>query len=184
MHNEMQPNAGSLARWAMSSAAAERPAQSSAHAVATAVERALSEQGARAALEILNMRTRYRFTGLYRVEGMVLRNLCLFDRENPGVCSVGDVSLLEDTFCDVVARSRTPLAIANARDDGRVSDRSSRTPVVSYCGVPVQGAVPPTGTLCHYDFRPRLVWPDEVEVLVRVAPLFAATVAQVSAVGP
>ena len=153
-------------------------------AVRREVDRALRAGGLLPALGVLNARTRYRFTGLYRVEGSVLRNICLFDRENPTICGMGDVNLLHDTYCQVVSRSDGPFATADARIDERVSDIAPRTPVVSYSGVPVVCDRGARGTLCHFDTRPRLFWPEEVPVMESVAPLFAPALAQVSAVGP
>jgi hypothetical protein len=153
-------------------------------AVRRDVDLAMREGGLLPALGVLNARTRYRFTGLYRVEGSVLRNICLFDRENPTICGMGDVSLLRDTYCQIVASSDVPFATADGRIDERVADLTSRTPVISYSGVPVVCDHGQRGTLCHFDMRPRLFWPEEVPVMESVASLFAPALYQVSAVGP
>ena len=57
----------------------------------------------------------------------------------------------------------------------------ARERVQSYCGVPIWldgGRL--WGTLCHYDVRPRLLPHAEVEVLERVAALFAAHVVRMT----
>src|SRR5690349_7006368 len=50
-----------------------------------AMEVRLHDLGPKGALEFLNARTRYRFTGIYHAEPPLLRNLFLFDRENPSL---------------------------------------------------------------------------------------------------
>ena len=54
-----------------------------------ALSRLLHGRGLHAALGYLNERTRYRFTGLYRADPPLLRNIGLFDRENPDIDASG-----------------------------------------------------------------------------------------------
>ncbi len=127
-----------------------------------------------AALAYLNARTRFRFTGIYRVEPPLLRNLHLFDRENPALNVSGNSSPLEDTYCSITARSERGFATPDASADRRLKTHAARDSVISYCGVPIlmeDGRV--WGTLCHFDVRPRLIPPAEVPVLESVVTLFA-----------
>ena len=134
-----------------------------------------------AALRFLNARTRFRFTGIYRVEPPLLRNVHLYDRENPGVNLSGDVSRLEETFCAIVWREDRPFASRDSLTDARVAEHAAREHVQSYCGIPVRDASGRIqGTLCHFDVRPRLVPRSEIALLELVAPLFAERLADVS----
>ncbi|HET7189305.1 MAG TPA: GAF domain-containing protein [Gemmatimonadaceae bacterium] len=122
------------------------------------------------ALRFLNARTRFRFTGIYRADPPVLRNVWLFDRENPTLNVSGEVCPLEETYCAIVAGSQQPLRTADARRDARLTSHAAREHVISYCGVPIRrddGLV--WGTLCHFDVRPRLLARSEIEVLEAVA---------------
>lgn len=133
----------------------------------------LVSAGPIAALRFLNARTRFRFTGVYRVEPPLLRNVYLYDRENPTLNVSGDVSRLDDTFCALVWREDRPFATPDAPEDERLVSHSARERVQSYCGVPIRlasGCV--SGTLCHFDVRPRLLPPSELEVLQLVASRF------------
>lgn len=118
-----------------------------------AFESVLSGEGLHAALAFLNQRTAFRFTGLYRFDGDMLRNVALFDRWHPAQTS-GEDAPTAQTFCAIVGDLLRPLEVV----DGRTDDRfpwMKQNAVVSYCGVPVfddrQKAV---GTLCHFDLRP------------------------------
>lgn len=125
-----------------------------------------------AALGAINTRTRYRFTGLYRVEGPLLRNLALFDRENPHIDGHGHVCPIAETYCSIVDATACAFTTFDARSDERLARHPARRAVVSYAGVPVAGEAV-SGSLCHFDPRPRLLPHGELAFLERVAPLFA-----------
>lgn len=131
----------------------------------------LTVHGMHKALSMLNERTRYRFTGVYRVDPPALRNQHLFDRENPALALGGDVSDLKNTYCGIVAANRDAFAAGNSRTDARLTRHPARESVVSYIGVPIMcstGVV--IGTLCHFDLRPRILKLDELSVLEAIAP--------------
>lgn len=142
--------------------------------LALAVQCALDEGGAVAALALLNARTRFRYTGAYRLEEPLLRNVALYDRENPGLNLSGDASPLEATYCSIVCATNAAFETPDAAPDARLAGHPAVGTVLSYCGVPLQrsGGIP-WGSLCHWDTRPRLLSPDEREVLQSVAPLVA-----------
>ena len=152
---------------------APRPAATAvAEHLAVELTPILVRYGMHAALGLLNARTRYRFTGLYRVEPPLLRNLHLFDRENPALEVCGDISLLEDTYCAFPAATGEPFATPDAPADARLVAHAARGTVISYVGVPIRGVDGRVrGTLCHFDCRPRLMPDGEAELLARVAPL-------------
>ena len=142
----------------------------SASETASRCARILASDGPIEMLRFLNARTRFRFTGIYRVDPPVLCNLYLFDRENPTLNVSGEVCPLEETYCAIVAGRGLPFRTANARRDVRLTPHAARECVISYCGVPIRrddGRV--WGTLCHFDVRPRLLARSEIEVLEAVA---------------
>ena len=143
-----------------------------------AFEQRLQQDGVISALAFLNDRTRFRFTGLYRVVPPALHNVSLFDRENPTLNVSGAVCALEDSYCSIVCTSGDPFAIADSRDDSRVANHPTRDAIQSYAGIPVRqpgGRV--LGSLCHFDGRPRLLPTGELAVLTAVAPLLATWLA-------
>lgn len=126
------------------------------------------------ALEYLNLRTRYRYTGVYRFDPPMLRNVVLFDRENPSLSSGCDVRM-DETYCSIVGARSAPYAIEDATLEDELVMHPARLSVVSYCGVPLRspdGSC--VGTLCHFDDRPRLLPCGELSLLEQAA----CTVAQ------
>ncbi len=135
----------------------------------------LAEGGIGRAVAWLNARTRFRFTGIYRVEPPLLRNVVLFDRENPDMNLSGDVAQLDETYCGFVYAAGS-FSTGDASRDDRLAHHAARSSVISYDGVPMRltnGHV--WGTLCHYDVRPRLLKPDERHMLESVAPVLFAS---------
>lgn len=157
----------------------------SAHATcADHFARLLHGRGLLAALGYLNDRTRYRFTGLYRAEPPLLRNVALFDRENPDIDVSGAVAKLDETYCSITRRTGSPFSTDDALHDARLTTHAARDSVLCYSGVPVRlGNGVPWGTLCHFDLRPRLLPADELAVLASVAPVVAEWLAQQDATG-
>ena len=142
----------------------------------------LHTHGLTAALAQLNRRTRFRFSGLYRVVPPRLHNVSLFDRENPSLNLSGTVCGLSDTYCSIVSDTGQPFRVRDAMADPRLRAHPARESVQSYVGVPVRlpgGGV--LGTLCHYDGRPRLLPAGELAVMHAVAPLLAPWLASASA---
>lgn len=121
-------------------------------------------------LRFLNQRARFRFTGVYRTDPPHLRNICLFDRENPSLLLGGAVTPLDATYCGTVFSTDAPFYVEDALTDSRLTVHSARESVVSYAGVPVRNAAGlVVGTLCHFDTRPRMLPDDEIKVLEGVA---------------
>lgn len=141
--------------------------------IAAEVETLLGRSGASAALGFLNARTRFRFTGVYHVEPPLLRNVHLYDRENPTLNLSGEASRLDETYCSITHRTGAPFATPDASNDPGLRAYAARASVLSYCGVPIgldDGR--PWGTLCHFDVRPRLLSSEELAVLAAVARVF------------
>lgn len=160
-----------------------RHAVNRAHAPATnvghTVEALLANANVREALGCLNARTRFRFTGVYAVEGEALRNVELYDRENPTLTVGGGVCPIGESYCAFIAATGCAFATGDSRADDRLRAHAKRDSVLSYAGVPIRlasGCV--VGTLCHYDGRPRFVASDELGLLEKIAPAFAASLNQ------
>ena len=151
----------------------------SLEAIVTCCDAELRRGGPVAALRYLNGRTRFRYTGVYRVDPPVLRNMRLFDRENPDLNVSGAVAPLEETFCSIVCATNGSFATPNALHDARLRTHAARESVLSYDGVPIRmpnGRV--WGSLCHHDIRPRLLASAEQHILEAAAPLFARWLAE------
>lgn len=131
----------------------------------------------RSTLATLNSRTRYRFTGLYRLDPPVLRNVCLFDRENPQLSFSGDIHLLADTYCSIVSATGEPFTTSDSRVDDRLAEHPARDRVISYFGIPLSVNGEVRGVLCHFDGRPRFAPEGERAFLESVEPTLAALIA-------
>lgn len=130
----------------------------------------LESAGLHGALAFLNSRTPHRFTGVYRYDGEVLRNVGLFDRFSPEQARGDDVPM-GNAYCALVGNRGRSMMFADARDDPRFEWKPG-SPVVSYCGALLRDAQgEPFGTLCHFDVHrcePNLA---DLEVLDTVGPL-------------
>jgi PAS domain S-box-containing protein len=147
-------------------------------------ERQEPRERVHAVLRYLNGRTAHRFTGLYRFDGAVLRNVALYDREEPAT-RVGADAPLGETYCGIVGAAERPFFTAHAGEDPRLVEHAARENVVSYCGALVRAAGgTPVGTLCHFDLRPQPVPADEIPLLEAVAPLLSPSVAAAAGAPP
>ena len=132
-------------------------------------EAVLEREGVHGALRHLNARTRHRYTGIYRFDPPMLRNLCLYDRENPSL-RVGGDSPMQETYCSLVGADDAPFSVEDAALVERLVDHPARDRFIAYCGTPVRDATGRCiGTLCHFDVRPRLVPVDDIPLLERAA---------------
>jgi hypothetical protein len=115
--------------------------------------RSIDSGGPRAALAFLNRRTPHRFTGVFRFDGDLLRNLELIDKWDPAVSRCDDVPV-EQAYCAHLQRTGEPLDVADGRADARVPWMRD-SPIVSYCGVVIEDEDGrPWGALCHFDVEP------------------------------
>ena len=132
---------------------------------------ALRAGGLHAALGFLNARTAFRFTGLYRFDGDILRNVALYDRWSPREARGADAPMAQ-TFCAIVGQLHGPLEVSDGRNDRRFPWMQANA-VVSYCGVPVLDADgKPVGSLCHFDLKPCQAATSELSLMVQAAELF------------
>lgn len=134
----------------------------------------LASEGVTGALRFLNKRTPHRFTGIYRFDPPVLRNLYLVDAFAPETTS-GDDAPMTETYCSIVGASERPFTTPNARLDDRLASHPARDSVISYCGVLLRAADgEPFGTLCHFDLKPCDVPVAELPMMEYAAPLLVA----------
>lgn len=116
------------------------------------LHRVLDEQGIVALLRLLNARTPHRFTGIYRYDPPILRNVHLVDAFDPETRRGDDVAMA-DAYCVMVGEERRSVVFDDALCDPRIAVRGN-SPVISYCGtllVTSDGRL--FGSLCHYDVR-------------------------------
>ena len=131
--------------------------------------RALEESGLFGGLQYLNGRTAFRFTGIYRFDGDMLRNVALFDRWTPEARQGADAPMSE-TFCAIVKQTGDAIQVSNGRTDPRFPWMSANA-VVSYCGALIRDeGGHPMGTLCHFDLQPVEPPSSELNLLKAAAP--------------
>jgi GAF domain-containing protein len=139
------------------------------------LERVISGGGVHAALRFLNARAPHRFTGIYRCDPPVLRNVQLFDRENPAL-EVGDDVPLRETYCSITSASAAPFSTPDAAADERLEGHPARESTLSYCGVPLlDPSGESLGTLCHFDVVPHPIPHAEIPLLQAAAPIVLQT---------
>lgn len=136
----------------------------------TEFQRILASEGLHPALSFLNRRTPHRFTGVYRYDGEMLRNVALLDRYLPETTRGDDVAMV-DAYCSIVGKTGAPLEFSDSRSDSRFGHLPGSA-VVCYCGVPirdVQGR--PFGSLCHFDTQRCEPRRSDAALLAAAAPL-------------
>ncbi|HEY1696979.1 MAG TPA: ATP-binding protein [Polyangiaceae bacterium] len=140
------------------------------------LQKILSTQSIHEALHFLNSRTPHRFTGIYRFDPPMLRNVALVDSYAPGV-ERGDDSPLSETYCSIVGDTQRGFTTEDARRDDRLRTHPARDSVVSYCGVLLRDeAGQPFGTLCHFDLLPCDVPVAEIALMEAAAPLLMSAI--------
>jgi hypothetical protein len=130
----------------------------------------LAQGGLPSMLRGLNARTPFRFTGVYRFDGDLLRNVSLFDRWAPEAEQGADAPMSE-TFCALVREGGDALQVADGRTDMRFPWMAQNA-VVCYCGALIRDDDgEPVGTLCHFDVQRCEPPSSEMRLLQAVTPL-------------
>ncbi len=133
-------------------------------------EKLLESQGVHEALHFLNSRTPHRFTGVYRFDPPMLRNVHLVDSYAPELVK-GDDAPMTETYCSIVGDTERPFTVEDARRDDRLRTHPARNSVISYCGVLLRDERgKPFGTLCHFDLLPCDVPVTELPLMEAAAP--------------
>lgn len=134
---------------------------------ATEFERLLRDEGLWEALRFLNLRTPYRFTGVYRYDGAMLRNVVLFDQNDPNVKHGDDFPMI-DAPCARLGDHGGQLVVVDFVTDPRFL--CSFAPIVSYCGVLIRDPEGSDfGSVCHFDIKPCQASATNTVLLERVA---------------
>lgn len=131
---------------------------------------ALESGGLQEALHYLNARTTFRYTAIYRLDGQMMRNIVLYDRQGENPAALEEVPL-GDSFCQFVMRD-DGFNTVNSADDARLHGHRYQGVIHSYFGLPLSRR-PGTiyGTLCHFDFEPMEIADSEIAFLETVSTL-------------
>lgn len=133
-----------------------------------AFEARLAKQGLASALELLNDRTKFRYTALHRLRGGNLLPVCVFDRFNENRAYLQSAQFL--AALGAITVEAGDFVTSDCSQDVRLKPLGGL--IISYCGVvlaPVDG--PACGVLCHFDIDSCEVRPCELSFLRAVAPL-------------
>lgn len=128
-----------------------------------------------AGLDFLNARVPHRYTGVYRLDGAVLRNVHLFDKQGVVTPDFLATVPLQESFCQFVMRDGG-FSSRDTACDPRLDGHKYQGVMGSYHGLPLldnQGQL--YGTLCHFDTE-RFPLPDEeyalLQKVARVLPAY------------
>lgn len=131
---------------------------------------AFDSGGLYGALRYLNARTPFRYTAVYRLDGQMMRNIHLYDRQGENPTSLAEVPL-GDSFCQFVMRDNG-FNTVNSANDARLLGHPYQGVVNSYFGLPLSrkaGTI--YGTLCHFDVEPMMIPDGEIPLLEAVSPV-------------
>ena len=135
------------------------------------LRRLLQEEGVRPALIYLNDLAGHRFSALYQFENDQLRNLYFYDREHPEVETTDEIPVTA-SYCVFLRESGRLFHTSDALRDERVRTHPKREKVQAYCGVPVLDAEGKLfGSICHFDYQPRVIADEDVDLMEAVALL-------------
>ena len=134
-------------------------------------------------LRFLNARTPHRYTGIYRYDGDMLRNVYLYDQFSPSVCKGADVKMV-DAYCALVGQRQATVEFADINAEKSIAVKAD-SPVVSYSGALIRDDHgEPFGTLCHFDTKPSQARMSDVPLLEAIAPLIYTILQDGDPAGP
>jgi GAF domain-containing protein len=149
----------------------ERPPALQNYALRTLREviSSFEKYGLQAGLELLNQRVPHRFTAVYRLQGGVMRNVALVDKERSMDTFSLEAVPLTDSFCQFALKDGFFLTKCSGGDQ-RLAGHPYSGVVGSYVGVPIAaGEYRLYGTLCHFDFADQQIAMGEFLLLQHVA---------------
>ncbi len=125
------------------------------------------------ALGYLNGQTPFRFTAVYRFDGLFLANVYLYDRQ-VGFGNDESVARVSDTYCLWIHETLSVVQMSDSMTDPRARQHPKREKVRSYCGGPIHDENGKLfGTICHFDFEPHAGTVETLPILAEVGPLLA-----------
>ena len=137
-----------------------------------AVRNVLASSGIRPALALLNDRTQYRYTAIYKLSGDALRAEHVFDRASEYRTWLKAVPL-NKSFCQHAIAQGEFTTSHVSKDQSLVNYRPYVGLVESYYGrLLTRDSGTPYGTFIHFDLEPRTIDAGEVAFLQQVTPLF------------
>ena len=138
---------------------------------AAAVRNLLDNSGIVPALAMLNDRTSFRFTAIYKLNGEVMRAAHAFDRLSEYRTWLKVVPLGK-SFCQH-AIEHGEFHTSHASKDQRLANRPYAGMVESYYGrLLTKECGTPYGTFIHFDLEPRSIPVEEIHFLREVIPEF------------
>ncbi|RZL95286.1 MAG: hypothetical protein EOP82_03000 [Variovorax sp.] len=136
----------------------------------TLLRSVLATGGIVPALALLNDRTQFRFTAIYKLSGEVMRAAHAFDRDSEYRTWLKVVPLGR-SFCQH-AVEHGEFVTSHASKDQRLMNRPYAGFVESYYGQLLVRNGTPYGTFIHFDLEPRSIGAPEVSFLREVIPQF------------
>lgn len=129
---------------------------------------AVEKGGLPGALCHRNARTSYRYTAIYRLDGQMMRNIHIYDRQSESTANLSEMPL-GDSFCRFVMADNG-FSTANSATDDRPQGHSYRGILNAYVGLPLSRK-PGTiyGTFCHFDFEPMQIADSEIPLIEAAA---------------
>ncbi len=136
------------------------------------VQAALAAGGISAAIAELNSGVPHRYSGIFKLDGELLKNTHMFDKLGQAKPESLEVVVLKDSFCQIVMRDGFFLTDHTLTDD-RLNYSPFKGVVMSYHGVPLLNNVGELGgTLCHFDLVEQAISDDEFLCLQEAAKIF------------
>jgi len=136
-----------------------------------AIRTVLATQGIRPALALLNERTSYRYTAIYKLSGDAMRSAHVFDRHSEYRTWLKAVPL-DKSFCQHAIEQGEFVTTQVSKEQSLMNYRPYVGLVESYYGrVLTRDGGTPYGTFIHFDLEPRSIPEGEALFLNEVMPL-------------
>lgn len=134
----------------------------------------LQKGGLAGGLRFLNDPVGHRYTGVYRLQDMLLKNVELYDKQGEMRPEFLAEVPLGDSFCQFVLRDGA-FRTEHSGEDARLDGHKYQGVLLSYHGVPVlDNAGELFGTLCHFDALQRDLSDEDFDLLQQAARLLPA----------
>jgi hypothetical protein len=133
----------------------------------------LDSEGPSKALAFLNEGVTHRYSAIYRLSGLTLKNVLLHDKTGRLRPEYLAAIPYDSSYCQFVLRDGQ-FRTDNSAADERLRGYSYPSIALSYHSVPIlDGGGAIWGTLSHFDTAPVLLPDEEFELLKGAAPLLA-----------